>query len=94
MGSYDNPKHKAKHGDRVCPANGIKSVGIVIDIKHGSDDWLGKNYTILWGTGKKRGSISKHPGKNLVNLKCYLEAIQKHIEEVDALLQEASTVGM
>jgi hypothetical protein len=84
----------AKHGDRVCPANGCKSVGTITNIAGSGNTWEGKDYTVLWGTGKKRGKTTVHRGHALVLLEPYLEDVSKEYHRIIALKEEASTLGM
>lgn len=91
---YDR-NNALKHGDKVCPANGASSVGMIVNIEKRRNDWEGSLYTVLWGSPKsKRGKTSAHPGRNLVDVKRYLEAIQKEADAINALIDEASTLGM
>src|SRR5271166_7074145 len=91
-----NDKH-AKHGDLVCPCNGASSVGRIVDIKPpGKDDndWEGATYTVVWGTGKKKGKRTEHRGSTLVLLKLYLSAVNADLDKINALIQEAESFGM
>lgn len=91
-----NEKH-VKHGDLVCPANGATSVGKIVEIApigEDDNDWEGKNYTVVWGTGKKKGKRSVHRGCTLVLLKLYLAAVQKDLDAVNKLISEAESFGM
>ena len=93
-GYYLTGKQMAVYGDKVCPSNGCKSVGTIIDIKRAEDTWEGKMYTVLWGTGTKRGKKTVQAGRTLIHLKLYLEDIEKEVAKVKTLIQEASTLGM
>lgn len=91
-----NDKH-AKCGDFVCPANGVTSIGKIVEIKPiGEDDseWEGRNYVVVWGTGKKAGKRSEHRGSTLVLLKLYLERVNKELKDTNALIKEAEHFGM
>ena len=95
LGNYClTTRQLAAHGDKVCPSNGCKSVGTIVDIKRANDSWDGKMYTVLWGTGTKRGKKTVQAGRTLIHLKLYLEDIQKEVTKVTILIQEASTLGM
>jgi hypothetical protein len=95
LGNYClTSRELAKHGDKVCSSNGCKSVGTIIDIKRANDSWDGKMYTVLWGTGSKRGKTTVQAGRTLVHLKLYLQDIQEEVAKVTALMEEASTLGM
>lgn len=90
--SYHNKD--VQHGDYVCPSNGSSSVGRITDIKGDDDSYEGKTYTVVWGTGKKRGKQSDHRGHTLVLLKLYLASVNRDTNRINALIQEASTLGM
>lgn len=91
-------KDLSEPGMKVCPCNGMTSVGTVIDFgKRTSNCWNGLTYAnvkVLWGTGKKRGKVSEHPAYNLIDLVSYLEAIKKELSQIESMIQEASTVGL
>jgi|SRR5271166_4714830 len=91
-----NDKH-AKHGDLVCPCNGASSVGRIVEIKpcgEDDNDWEGRNYTVIWGTGKKKGKRSEHRGHTLVLLKLYLAAVDSDLKKINDLIKEAEAFGM
>ncbi len=90
-----NPETHLQHGDLVCPANGAKSIGIITNITKGNDGWRGDAYTVLWGAPKtKRGKVSSHLGTDLVDVKRYLAAFEKESNRINALIDEAKTVGL
>src|SRR5208337_2057179 len=85
-----------QHGTLVCPANGATSVGTTVEIgkKKGTFEWEGRDFTVVWATGNKRGKKMIHRGWTLVDLRQYLAAIKEETDRIDALIQEASTMGM
>lgn len=96
LSSTYNDKH-VKHGDFVCPANGATSVGRIVEIQPPNideDEWEGKNYVVVWSTGKKKGKKSTHRGHTLVLLKLYLDAVHHDLGHINGLIEEAQAYGM
>ena len=95
LGGYYRSSKEIQVGDKVCPANGFTSVGIIVDIKEPAKDSYGGNqYTILWATGNKKGKKLIHDGRNLVSVKHYLAACHLRLDKAEALLAEANQFGV
>lgn len=84
---------------RVCPSNGATSIGIVVDIEPlDAEDsgWSARYYreiTVMWATGKRRGTHSKHPACNLVDFDKYMNRIKEESDKLEKLSQEANSFG-
>lgn len=87
-------------GMKVCPSNGVSSVGTITEIGPPSatnglyGNGIPQSITVLWGTGNKRGKITTVEPDRLADLNAYIACCEEYIYGFNKLIAEANTLGM
>ena len=87
---------------RVCPSNGLRSLGIVTDMDpikqpkyHSQPNMLYTvNVTVLWLLGPNKGKSQVKLCRDLINYDAYKAAIMSQVAKLDSLEAEAAKAGL
>ena len=88
--------HSISIGMRVCPLNGMKSVGIITDVEVETptgfhpDKMESKHVTVRWTRGPNKGKTEVKEPRHLANFEAYKQAVTEHLNELNDIEAEAT----